>query len=364
METGGTEHAAAQDAVFVGSGEMPADSVVVEGVDMGRKPDMGDIVDSFLTTGFQATNFGLACQEAERMLSWCLSEHPDALAELRTRSDMTDSEAKVTRTKVFLGVTSAQLLGGIREAVAFLCRHHMVHVFVTPGGGIDADLIRTLAPETVTVGGPGAKICNLRINQQPARDAVLPYIRKVVRALADANTISTPSELARHLGRDLPEGVREGSVLYWLQKRGIPFYCPSIVDGMVGEVIFEVNRERRAEGKKPLQLDLVADVTGINTDATSAKHTGMIILGGGLVKHHICNANLMRNGSDHSIFLGTGQEFDGSDAGARPDEAISWGKIRMDTKPVKVYADTSVVFPAIVAKVFVPFLRSHSELYP
>ena len=30
------------------------------------------------------------------------------------------------------------------------------------------------------------------------------------------------------------------------------------------------------------------------------------------------------------------QEFDGSDSGARPDEAVSWGKIRIDAKPVKV----------------------------
>ena len=30
------------------------------------------------------------------------------------------------------------------------------------------------------------------------------------------------------------------------------------------------------------------------------------------------------------------QEFDGSDSGARPDEAISWGKIRVDCRPVKV----------------------------
>ena len=28
--------------------------------------------------------------------------------------------------------------------------------------------------------------------------------------------------------------------------------------------------------------------------------SGMIILGGGLVKHHTCNANLMRNGADFS----------------------------------------------------------------
>ena len=27
----------------------------------------------------------------------------------------------------------------------------------------------------------------------------------------------------------------------------------------------------------------------------------MIILGGGVVKHHVCNANLMRNGADFSV---------------------------------------------------------------
>jgi hypothetical protein len=31
----------------------------------------------------------------------------------------------------------------------------------------------------------------------------------------------------------------------------------------------------------------------------------------------------------------TGQEFDGSDSGARPDEAVSWGKIRAGTESVK-----------------------------
>lgn len=36
------------------------------------------------------------------------------------------------------------------------------------------------------------------------------------------------------------------------------------------------------------------------------------------------------------MYVNTGQEFDGSDSGARPDEAVSWGKIRMDAKPVKV----------------------------
>ena len=84
----------------------------------------------------------------------------------------------------------------------------------------------------------------------------------------------------------------------------------------------------------------------------AASKAGMIILGGGLIKHHICNACLMRNGADYAVYINTGQEFDGSDAGARPDEAISWGKIKAEAKSVKVYADVSLVFPLIVAATF------------
>ena len=54
----------------------------------------------------------------------------------------------------------------------------------------------------------------------------------------------------------------------------------------------------------------------------------------------------------HADFEPTFQEFDGSDSGARPDEAISWGKIRIDAKPVKVYADASLVLPLLTAMTF------------
>lgn len=38
-----------------------------------------------------------------------------------------------------------------------------------------------------------------------------------------------------------------------------------------------------------------SDIRRLNSKAVFAKSTGMIILGGGLVKHHIANANLMVN---------------------------------------------------------------------
>ena len=60
----------------------------------------------------------------------------------------------------------------------------------------------------------------------------------------------------------------------------------------------------------------------------------------------------MRNGAESAVYINTAQEFDGSDAGARPDEAVSWGKIKVGGDSVKVYAEATIVFPLIVAATF------------
>jgi hypothetical protein len=62
------------------------------------------IVGKFLTTGFQATNIGLAVKEIERMRAWRLSDEPVAADE---DDDYVDPETrKRTRAKIFLAYTS------------------------------------------------------------------------------------------------------------------------------------------------------------------------------------------------------------------------------------------------------------------
>lgn len=146
----------------------------------------------------------------------------------------------------------------------------------------------------------------------------------------------------------------ETTVLYWAAKNDVPIFSPSFVDGDIMQFVLEAGTSTMP----PLKLDLVMDIHRINRYAMRSLRTGMILLGGGVVKHHVCNANLMRNGADYTVFINNGQEFDGSDAGARPDEAISWGKIRLDGDHVKVYAEVSLVFPLLVAQVFLPWVRA------
>lgn len=171
-----------------------------------------------------------------------------------------------------------------------------------------------------------------------------PILDQMLKEQKEQGTVWTPSKMIARLGREIND---ERSVYYWAQRNGIPVFCPAITDGSIGDMIFF--HTFRNPG---LVLDIVQDIRAINSLAMEAKCTGMVILGAGVIKHHICNANLMRNGADFALYVNTAQEFDGSDAGARPDEAVSWGKIRPGASSVKVYADATLVFPLIVSQSF------------
>jgi deoxyhypusine synthase len=80
------------------------------------------------------------------------------------------------------------------------------------------------------------------------------------------------------------------SVYYWAAKHDIPVFCPAITDGSVGDMLFFHSYKNNPS----LIVDIARDIRAINDIALSAKKSGMIILGGGLCKHHTCNANLMR----------------------------------------------------------------------
>ena len=73
-----------------------------------------------------------------------------------------------------------------------------------------------------------------------------------------------------------------------LIQNDIPVYCPALTDGSLGDMIYFHTFKNPG-----LVIDIVSDIRSVNQQAVFAKKTGMIILGGGIVKHHICNANLM-----------------------------------------------------------------------
>ncbi|KAJ3292888.1 hypothetical protein HK104_004926 [Borealophlyctis nickersoniae] len=341
-------------AVLVQSVSMPEGTSQVSGYDFNKGINYEELFKSYIRTGYQATSVGQAIEEINRMIRWRLSDEPIAEDE---QEHMRDPLVRsTTKCKIFLGYTSNLVSSGLRETIRFLVQHKLVDCIVASAGGVEEDIIKCLGPTYLGafhLSGADLRkkglnrIGNLLVpndNYCKFEDWVMPVLDQLLKEQKEEGTIWTPSKIIHRLGQtiDNPE-----SIYYWAYKNNIPVYCPALTDGSLGDMIYFHSYKNPG-----LIIDIAADIRAINNEAVFAKKTGVVILGGGVVKHHICNANLMRNGADFAVYINTGQEFDGSDAGARPDEAVSWGKIRMTAQPVKVYADATVVFPIIVAETF------------
>lgn len=368
-------------AVLGESHEMPEGTPTCHGHDFSVSSYDNlstDLLDSILlsmrTTGFQATNVALAIEQIQAMRNWRLSDaaHDPTLegADLKSK----EARSKI-RCRIFFSYTSNQISCGQREIIRYLVQNSMVDVIVTTAGGIEEDLIKCFEPTYMgdfKLSGRELRkkginrIGNLLIpnkNYCKFEDWMAPLIAKMhdeqdekdiewaqkMACLKDEDDrperfVWTPSKMIKRFGSEIND---ESSVLYWASKNNIPIFCPALTDGSVGDMIYFHSYKRAG-----FVLDINEDVRRINDLAVQSHCTGQIIIGGGIVKHHTCNANLMRNGANYSVYINTGQEFDGSDSGASPDEAVSWGKIRLNASPVKVCADATIVWPLIVSQTF------------
>jgi deoxyhypusine synthase len=342
-------------AVLVASTPVPDDVPKVRGVDFNEYADrditVPELVANMSTMGFQASAIG----DAVRIIN-----------DMRAYRDPETGD----RTTIFLGYTSNLISSGLRETLRFLVQHKHISAIVSTAGGVEEDLIKCLGPTYMgAFHTPGAglrtqglnRIGNLIVpnsNYCAFEDWVIPILDKMVEEQEASKVVAaksgdpddelhwTPSKIIHRLGKEINN---EDSVCYWAWKNDIPIFCPALTDGSLGDMLyFHTYKSSPAR----LRVDIVDDLRNINTMSVRAKRAGMIILGGGLVKHHIANACLMRNGAESAVYINTAQEFDGSDAGARPDEAVSWGKIKAGADSVKVYAEATVAFPLIVASTF------------
>ncbi|KAI0136934.1 Deoxyhypusine synthase [Xylariales sp. AK1849] len=339
---------AATDAVLVASDKLPDDAQKVEEIDFntfkGRPITVDDMLKNMRHLGFQASAMGEAVRIINKMRAWRDPETGE-------------------KTTIFLGYTSNMISSGLRGVFRYLVEHKHVDCVVTTAGGIEEDFIKCLGHTYMSsFSASGAelrskglnRIGNLMVpnaNYCAFEDWVMPILDKMLEEQeatkgTEEEVNWTPSKVIHRLGKEIND---ERSVYYWAYKNNIPVFCPALTDGSLGDMLYFHTYKA---SPKQLKIDIVEDIRNINTVAVRAKRTGMIILGGGVIKHHIANANLMRNGAEYAVYINTAQEFDGSDAGATPDEAMSWGKIKVDADHVKVYLEASACFPWIVAGTF------------
>ncbi len=306
-----------------------AKGMPVRGYDFNKGVDYQKIIESYSTTGFQATHFSKAIAITNQMIK--------------------------DKAFIFLGYTSNMVSSGLRDVFRYLGEHKRVNAIVTTTGGIEEDIIKCLGDFVIgDFRAPGAllrekginRIGNIFVsnNRYVAFERfVQPILQELYQEQKQGKNI-TACDLIWKLGEKINN---KESIYYWAAKHRIPVHCPAIGDGALGDNIYFFSFKHA-----DFKMDIVEDVTRFNNTTIGLKKSGLIILGSGVVKHAILNANMLRNGADYAVYINTAQEFDGSDAGAVPDEAVSWGKILPEAKSVKVHGDATILFPLLVARTF------------
>jgi deoxyhypusine synthase len=302
----------------------------IEGYDFEKEFDFSDFMKAYSTTGFQGTELFKSIEITNMMI-----------------------EDKAT---IFLSMTGNAISSGLREIIAYLVKNKLVHAIVTSASGIEEDVIKSLNK---------FKLGDFDVQGRPLFEAgvgrignifvpndrylyfekfMVPFFEKMLKKQKAVGKPLSPSEFIYDLGLEIED---EKSFLYWASKNRIPVFCPGIIDGSMGDLIYFFKQTH-----PDFYIDVTDDQTKIVNFALQQEKTGALILGGGVPKHYNLNAQIFREGFDYAVYLTTANEYDGSDSGGNQEEAKTWAKIKINAPTAKVRADFTITFPLLVAASF------------
>jgi deoxyhypusine synthase len=308
----------------------------IKGYDFEKGFDFEKFIQSFSTSGIQAANLGSAISLVNMMIR--------------------------EKIPIFLSFTANMISSGMREIIAYLVKNKKIAVLCTSGGGIEEDAIKAHMPfrvgefyvkgELLFEAGIG-RIGNIYTTNEHYSYFEF-FIREVFEKLLEQQKQDkqpiTPAKICWMMGKMIGEKKEyneKTSYLYWAYKNNIPIYSPGIIDGAIGDIAYFFRKTH-----PEFVIDTVADHLKLVDYVLNCEKTAGIILGGGISKHYLLNAQIFREGFDYSVYISTATEHDASDSGGNQEEAITWAKIKPNAPRVKVHSEASLVFPILVAATF------------
>jgi deoxyhypusine synthase len=249
----------------------------------------------------------------------------------------------------FLSFTGNLVATGARGALKELVRRRLVDVVVTTCGTVDHDVARSwkdyyrgsfvmsdarLHQRNVN------RLGNVLVPNESYGLIIEKKIQGLLQALWEEGAREVSSaQLCSEVGKRV---CNESSILYWAAKNGIPVFVPGITDGAVGYQTWLFSQDH------DFKLNLLKDSGQLSDIVFSAKKSGALLIGGGISKHHTLWWNQFKDGLNYAVYISTADEWDGSLSGARPREAVSWGKINQKAQKIMIEGDASLILPIMV----------------
>ncbi len=254
------------------------------------------------------------------------------------------------KAKIFLSFPACIISTGVRGVIKDLVKEKIVDVVITTCGTLDHDISRSwkdyyhgsFMMDDLELKKKG--ICRLGNIIFPNENHGIIIEEKVQPFLEDlwkeGKKELSSKELVWEFGKRMKN---EDSIIYWATKNRIPIFIPAIMDGSFGSQIWMFSQDH------DFKVDILKDEKDLSDIVYDSKKTGGLIIGGGISKHHTIWWNQFRGGLDYAVYITTAPEWDGSLSGARPREAITWGKIKEKAKHVTIEGDATVILPIMIA---------------
>ncbi len=295
----------------------------VEDVEIDPEARLTDLIELYdKIYGFMAGHLS----RATRMLARCLAD-----ADLRV-----------------ISFTANLVATGLRGMFAQLIREGVFNLVVTTCGTIDHDVAR----------GSGARYYKgffeaddrelRRLEIHRLGNVFIPFenygpvVEKTVYRVLDRLDRGREwgvYEILWELGKELRDGILRAAY-----EKEVPIIVPGYLDGAFGTALFTYTQTHR-----DLRINPFRDEEVMANRFFGAKKAVGLLIGGGISKHHSIWWAQFREGFDCVVYVTTAVEYDGSLSGARPREAISWGKVRPEADHIVVYGDATLILPVMAA---------------
>jgi deoxyhypusine synthase len=238
--------------------------------------------------------------------------------------------------------------GGLRTMLIDLLDHKLLDGIVTTGANVTHDMLEALGHrhlmgsetmnDTALRKRGLSRIYDILVKQKAIEDLEKTTHQMLARIPETKRRNLASYELLWEFGRQL-KGKR--SLLSVARKHSIPVFCPGIFDSMLGLNLWTFSR------LNALFINPFRDFSKLVDLSYESKKVGVIILGGGMPKHHVLIANSYRGGVDAAVQITLDRPEGGGASGAPLEEAISWGKIKGHTKLATIVGDATVIFPLL-----------------
>jgi len=263
------------------------------------------------------------------------------------------------KTTILMGLAGSMSTAGMWKIIQWLIENNYIDVLVSTGANISEDIYEAQGSYYYK-GSPYVDDSELYEY----------WIDRFYDVYADEKEYRKMESLIFSFAKNLEERVYSSREFLWkfgeyLYNKGIfsivtsaylkkvPVYSPAIIDSGYGVALFNL----KLKEKKHIIIDSLLDLEEITKIILNSERTGVIYIGGGVPKDFIQISAIAsylflenERGKPHyyAIQITTDSPQWGGLSGCTLEEAVSWGKISVDSHKATCYCDATIALPLLV----------------